>query len=130
MDLRFTADELAFRDEVRHFMRTALPPDIRRKMVEGRHIGKDDIVIWQRILNAKGWAVPHWPKEFPLMGAGMFRTFEDNEGGVLHSRPLRVRGCFKRKGVTGSGLEAPTCTHTSVIGEDARSPERVLPARL
>ena len=24
-------------------------------------MGKDDLVTWQRILNAKGWAVPHWP---------------------------------------------------------------------
>ena len=64
MDLRFTAQELAFRDEVRAFMRAALPPAIRRKMVEGRHLAKDDIVAWQRILNAKGWAVPHWPVEW------------------------------------------------------------------
>jgi len=34
MDLRFTADEIAFRDEVRTFMRTALPAPIRRKMVK------------------------------------------------------------------------------------------------
>ncbi|HXW26372.1 MAG TPA: pimeloyl-CoA dehydrogenase large subunit [Xanthobacteraceae bacterium] len=61
MDLRFTAEELAFRDEVRSFMRTALPADIRGKLVDGRHLKKDDIVVWQRILNAKGWAVPHWP---------------------------------------------------------------------
>jgi pimeloyl-CoA dehydrogenase large subunit len=64
MDLRFTPDELAFRDEVRAFMRTALPESIRRKMVEARHLTKDDIVTWQRILNAKGWAVPHWPVEW------------------------------------------------------------------
>jgi pimeloyl-CoA dehydrogenase large subunit len=64
MDLRFTADELAFRDEVRTFMRTALPADIRSKLVEGRRLKKDDIVVWQRILNAKGWAVPHWPAEW------------------------------------------------------------------
>jgi pimeloyl-CoA dehydrogenase large subunit len=63
MDLRFTPHELAFRDEVRAFMRGSLPPDIRRKMVEGRHLGKDDIATWQRILNAKGWAVTHWPVE-------------------------------------------------------------------
>ena len=44
MDLRFTAEELAFRDEVREFLRTALPDDIRRKIVEGRHLGKEDIV--------------------------------------------------------------------------------------
>ncbi|HEV3185396.1 MAG TPA: pimeloyl-CoA dehydrogenase large subunit [Xanthobacteraceae bacterium] len=64
MDLRFTADELSFRDEVRTFMRTALPADIRSKLVEGRRLKKDDIVTWQRILNAKGWAVPHWPAEW------------------------------------------------------------------
>ena len=64
MDLRFTAEEIAFRDEVRAFMRDALPAAIRRKMVEGHRLVKDDIVAWQRILNAKGWAVPHWPVEW------------------------------------------------------------------
>jgi len=64
MDLRFTADELAFRDEVRAFFREALPADIRRRMELGQRQSKDDIVRWQRILNAKGWAVPHWPVEW------------------------------------------------------------------
>ena len=64
MDLRFTPDEVAFRDEVRAFMRTALPPAIRSKMVKGRRLVKGDLVNWQRILNAKGWAVPHWPKQW------------------------------------------------------------------
>ena len=64
MDLRFTPEELAFRDKVRTFMRTALPADIRSKLVEGRRLKKDDLVVWQRILNAKGWAVPHWPAEW------------------------------------------------------------------
>src|SRR6266516_3535141 len=27
-------------------------------------LDKDDIVTWQRILNAKGWAVPNWPVEW------------------------------------------------------------------
>jgi pimeloyl-CoA dehydrogenase large subunit len=64
MDLRFTPEEIAFRNEVRGFFRAVLPPDIRRKMVEGRHLAKEDIVGWQRILNDKGWAVPHWPEEW------------------------------------------------------------------
>jgi pimeloyl-CoA dehydrogenase large subunit len=64
MDLRFTPDEIAFRDEVRAFMRAALPAPIRRKMVEARRLEKHDLVTWQRILNAKGWAVPHWPVAF------------------------------------------------------------------
>jgi pimeloyl-CoA dehydrogenase large subunit len=64
MDLRFSPEEVAFRDEVRTFMRTALPDDIRRKIIDGRRLAKEDIVIWQRILNARGWAVPHWPIEW------------------------------------------------------------------
>jgi pimeloyl-CoA dehydrogenase large subunit len=64
MDLRFTDEELAFRDEVRAFFRTALPDSIRRKMIDGHHPSKDDLVTWSRILNAKGWAVPHRPVEW------------------------------------------------------------------
>src|ERR1700758_1758728 len=64
MDLRFTPEENAFRADVRAFMKDNLPAAIRSKMVEGRRLGKDDLVTWQRILNAKGWAVPHWPKEW------------------------------------------------------------------
>jgi pimeloyl-CoA dehydrogenase large subunit len=64
MDLRFTKEEHAFRDEVREFMRTALPEPLHRKMVEGHHLSKEDFIQWQRILNKKGWAVPHWPVEW------------------------------------------------------------------
>ncbi len=64
MDLRFTPEEIAFRDEVRAFCRDALPAAIREKMIALRKLDKDDIVTWQRILNAKGWAVPHWPLEW------------------------------------------------------------------
>ena len=61
MDLRFTPEENAFRDEVRAFMKEKLPAAIRTKIIEGRRLGKDDLIAWQRILNARGWAVPHWP---------------------------------------------------------------------
>ena len=59
MHLAFAAKN---REEVRAFVRDNLPAAIRSKMVEGRRLGKDDLVTWQRILNAKGWAVPHWPQ--------------------------------------------------------------------
>lgn len=64
MDLSFTVEERAFREEVRDFLAASLPDDLRRKMIERRHLGKDDIVRWQRILNARGWAVPNWPVEW------------------------------------------------------------------
>ena len=43
MDLRFTPEEIAFRDEVRAFIRDNLPADIRERMrlgygaAQGRH---------------------------------------------------------------------------------------------
>src|SRR6201987_5474199 len=64
MDLRFTPEELAFRDEVRAFFRANLPESIRTKLVEGKRLANKDIVPWQRILNKKGWAVTNWPAEW------------------------------------------------------------------
>jgi pimeloyl-CoA dehydrogenase large subunit len=64
MDLRFSDEELAFRDEVRTFFKENLPPATREKLKEGGHTSKDELVEWTRILNKKGWAVSHWPKEY------------------------------------------------------------------
>ena len=63
MDLRFSDEENRFRTEVRDFIRAALPAGVHRKMVEGRALTKDEIVDWQRTLNARGWATPSWPRE-------------------------------------------------------------------
>ena len=63
MDLRFTAEENAFRTEVRAFIAAALPAETQRKLREGRALAKDEIVRWQRQLNERGWATPSWPRE-------------------------------------------------------------------
>ncbi|HZW22811.1 acyl-CoA dehydrogenase family protein [Noviherbaspirillum sp.] len=64
MDLNFTAEEQAFRQEVRDFVAGALPPDIRHKVLNGLILERDDYVRWQRILHAKGWGGPAWKKDF------------------------------------------------------------------
>src|SRR5712691_2370630 len=64
MDLRYTADELAFRDEFRAFIRDHLPSDLRERMRLGHAPRKEDTVAWQRILNRRGWAAYSWPKEY------------------------------------------------------------------
>ncbi|MSP03274.1 MAG: pimeloyl-CoA dehydrogenase large subunit [Acetobacteraceae bacterium] len=63
MDLRFTPEEIAFRQEVRAFIGENLPADIHAKMKLGHGPSKEDTVRWQRILNAKGWAAMSWGKE-------------------------------------------------------------------
>ncbi|HVY16985.1 MAG TPA: pimeloyl-CoA dehydrogenase large subunit [Rhodopila sp.] len=64
MDLSFTPEELAFRDEARHFFRTEIPRSIRDKVAEGEGLTRDDMITSQRILNARGWATPNWPVEW------------------------------------------------------------------
>jgi len=75
MDLRFTDEELAFRHEVRAFMKSALPERLRRKMIDRHHPSKEDLVQWQQTLNAKGWAVPHWPVEWGGTGWDPVRQY-------------------------------------------------------
>jgi alkylation response protein AidB-like acyl-CoA dehydrogenase len=64
MDLNYSPEELAFRDEVRGWLDANLPADIRDKVTQYKGLSKDDILRWHRILAAKGWAVPHWPVEW------------------------------------------------------------------
>ena len=64
MDLNSTPEELAFRQEARDFVTTALPPDIRHKVFNNLILERDDYVRWQQILHAKGWGGAAWKKEF------------------------------------------------------------------
>ena len=63
MELKLSEADAAFRQEVRNFVEAKLPPEIRRKVELGLRLGKDDYVIWQKILHEKGWIAPAWPKE-------------------------------------------------------------------
>jgi alkylation response protein AidB-like acyl-CoA dehydrogenase len=64
MDLRFSAEENAFRDKLRTFFRSKVPASIRAKVMEGRHLDKEDWVASHKVLHAEGLAVPHWPKQW------------------------------------------------------------------
>ncbi len=64
MDLRFTAEEQAFREEVRAFAQASLPEDIRNKVLNHQRVEKDDYVRWHRILQARGWGAPTWPTQW------------------------------------------------------------------
>jgi alkylation response protein AidB-like acyl-CoA dehydrogenase len=63
MNVNYTAEELAFRDEVRAFLSAELPTDIAQKVKLGKHLSKEDHQRWQKILSARGWYAPGWPVE-------------------------------------------------------------------
>ena len=61
MNVNYTAEELAFRDEVRAFLKSELPADIAAKVKLGKHMSKEDHQRWQQILVKRGWYAPGWP---------------------------------------------------------------------
>ncbi|MFT6616443.1 MAG: alkylation response protein AidB-like acyl-CoA dehydrogenase [Halopseudomonas sp.] len=63
MEIHYTPEELAFRDEVREFLKTELPDDIAAKVKNGKNVSKDDHNRWQKILSKRGWYAPGWPVE-------------------------------------------------------------------
>jgi alkylation response protein AidB-like acyl-CoA dehydrogenase len=87
MDLRYTDEELAFRDEVRAFFATALPPELRRKCELGQRIGKDEMKRWVRILHERGWATPSWAPEWGGTGWDPVRQYIFKEELALAPAP-------------------------------------------
>jgi alkylation response protein AidB-like acyl-CoA dehydrogenase len=63
MDLAFSQEHTAFRDEVRAFIAEALPPHLRAKAELDAQFEHHEVMEWHRILFRKGWAAPHWPVE-------------------------------------------------------------------
>ena len=64
MNLNFTPEEEAFREEVKTFLKEKLPPRIAAKVRTGKRLSKADHEDWHGILNERGWFAVHWPKRY------------------------------------------------------------------
>jgi len=64
MNLDFSPEDIAFRNEVRTFIEENYPQNLRDKRDEGEELAKEDHLSWHRILAKKGWVAPSWPKEW------------------------------------------------------------------
>ena len=72
MDMSFSPEHLAFREEVRAWIEQAMPPAIKAKAQVDGNFSQDEVMEWHKILYAKGWVAPHWPKE--VGGPGLDAT--------------------------------------------------------
>jgi alkylation response protein AidB-like acyl-CoA dehydrogenase len=89
MDLEFTAEERAFREEVRSFIRSNLPPALAEKTRQRIHLDKADFVAWHRILHARGWGAPNWPRQYGGPGwSPVQRYIFDEESAAADAPPL------------------------------------------
>jgi alkylation response protein AidB-like acyl-CoA dehydrogenase len=63
MDTSFSAEDLAFRDEVREFFATEWNDDII-KGLKNPETFREAMTAWHQTLYKKGWAAPNWPEEY------------------------------------------------------------------
>ncbi|KAJ8138990.1 hypothetical protein OY671_007797, partial [Metschnikowia pulcherrima] len=64
VNLDFSPEELAFRDEVRAFIAENYPAQSRGKQDEGGDSSKEDFLSWHKVSAKKGWIAPAWPVEY------------------------------------------------------------------
>ena len=66
MEIGFSNEDIAFRDEVRRFIDENFDSELRAKMAQSKngYLDKDGQLQWQRALYRKGWAAPNWPVEY------------------------------------------------------------------
>ncbi|WP_459615275.1 acyl-CoA dehydrogenase family protein [Bordetella sp. 2513F-2] len=75
MDLQFTPEEQAFREQVQAFLRDRLPAGMARKVKNGLRLSRQDLAQWHAILNERGWLANHWPREYGGPGWGPVERF-------------------------------------------------------
>ena len=61
MDTAYSAEDLAFRDEVRGFFEKAFTPEVQKRLRSSDY--KEAIEDWQKKLYEQGWIAPNWPAE-------------------------------------------------------------------
>src|SRR5450755_1652155 len=97
MDLNYSPEEQAFREEVRGWLRENIPADLREKVSTYAHLTKDDLQCWHGILAAQGWVAPSWPKEWGGKGWDPVQRyiFEEEGGyaGAPHLLPFGLSMC-------------------------------------
>jgi alkylation response protein AidB-like acyl-CoA dehydrogenase len=77
MDLDFTPEDLAFRDEVRAFIAENLDDEMRAMMAQSKNHSpdKETQVRWLKRLGNKGWIAPDWPVEYGGTGWSLGKKY-------------------------------------------------------
>ena len=89
MDLNYSPEETAFRDEVRTWLDGNLPHELRDKVLDYRELSRDDLLRWHRLLAGKGWVAADWPVEWGGTGWTVVQRYIfEEECGYAGTPPL------------------------------------------
>lgn len=104
MDFAPDPDLEAFRKEVRAWISENLPADLQRVGWRDYHYDREAVQQWTRILNKKGWAAGHWPKEYGGPGWSPIQNFIFHEEARLAGAPLLDQSSFELVGPVIYGM--------------------------
>ena len=86
MDMSFTHEEQAFREEALDFLSAKRPRRLAEKVRTGQRLTKADHEEWHGLLNARGWLANHWPKDCGRPGWNAVQKFiHENECALAHA---------------------------------------------
>ena len=98
MDLNLNSEDLAFRDEVRAFLKDKLDPKVAEKVARSEAISKDEILAWQKALYEQGWIVPNWPVEHGGTGWSVMQRYIFDEECAAAGAPQTISFGFSMIG--------------------------------
>jgi alkylation response protein AidB-like acyl-CoA dehydrogenase len=117
MDLRFSAEDEAFRAEAREWLTTMLEGEFA--VVRGRggpgdeHALFEERLAWERALGEAGWNGISWPKEYGGRGLSLTQQV------IFYEEYARAGGPGK-VGIVGEGLLGPTIIHHGTEAQKRR----------
>lgn len=91
MDFRFTAEQTAFRDEVRRWLRGNVTPDMEG-FFYAEEEDPDALRAFNKRLAARGWIAPSWPREYGGMALGAVEQLLFGEEMAYARAPSGGRG--------------------------------------
>jgi len=123
MDLEFTVEEEAFRQQVRDWLAENLPreydpdeyfstPDVEKKVQVA--------LAWQKQLCAGGWAGLNWPREYGGRGATVIEQY------IFNQELARVRAPMAAINFIGMAMVGPTIIHWGTEEQKRRYLPRIL----
>lgn len=89
MNITFSAEHTAFRDEIRRFLDESLTDELRdaQTFCPGIFLDYEHNIVWHRILHAKGWIAPSWPKQYGGTGWDLVQRYLWSTETVLAGAP-------------------------------------------
>ncbi len=99
MDISFSAQHEAFRDEVKQFLSHALTDELKQAAAfcPGIFLDYEHNMAWHKILYKQGWVAPAWPKEYGGTGWDLMQqyiwTTETSLAGTPGTAPMGLGMC-------------------------------------